>query len=88
MVFFGLGWGIRAVLNATFFIESVETRDKELALSISVTTFGVGSLLGSTLVGILSSSFPTTELLKLASPPLFVCVVLMVFFTRDHTQTV
>jgi DHA1 family multidrug resistance protein-like MFS transporter len=83
MIFFGLGWGIRAVLNATFFIESVESKDKELALSISVTTFGIGSLLGSTLVGVLASFLPTMDILKLAAPPLFLCVLLMIFFTSD-----
>jgi DHA1 family multidrug resistance protein-like MFS transporter len=83
MIFFGLGWGIRAVTNATFFIESVESRDKELALSISVTTFGIGSLFGSILVGIISSFIPTIDILKLAVPPLFLCVLIMTFFTSD-----
>jgi predicted MFS family arabinose efflux permease len=84
MASFGFGWGMRAVLSNTFFIENVEVRDRDLALSIYISMFGVGQFLGSILAGALSASVSTPGILQLSAVLLGLAIVLMTRITTEH----
>jgi predicted MFS family arabinose efflux permease len=87
MASFGLGWGMRAVLSNTFFIENVEFRDRDLALSIYITMFGVGQFLGSILAGALSASVSTPGMLQLSAVLLLLAIGLLAFTTKEKQKT-
>lgn len=84
MAAFGLGWGMRAVLSNTFYVENVEARDRDLGLSIYISMFGVGQFLGSILAGVLAVSLPTPSILQLSVLLLGVAIALMTFTIHEH----
>lgn len=83
MIIFGLGWGTRAAIGSTLLIENLESKDRGLALSISITLFGVGRFLGSSFAGFTSSFLPVNDLFKL-SIPLFSSVILVLAFVINE----
>lgn len=76
MIIFGLGWGTRVAVGNAFLIENLESEDRGLALSISITLLGVGRFLGSTFAGFTSPFLPANDAFKL-SIPLFLSVILV-----------
>jgi DHA1 family multidrug resistance protein-like MFS transporter len=76
MIIFGLGWGTRVAVGNTLLIENLESEDRGLALSISITLFGVGRFLGSSFAGFTSPFLPANDAFKL-SIPLFLSVILV-----------
>lgn len=86
MVSFGLGWGMRAVLSNTFFIENMEVRDRDFALSIYITMFGVGQFLGSSLAGTLLTIISTATILQLSASLILPAILIMVFIVKEDSK--
>lgn len=86
MILFGLGWGMRAVLSTTFLIENVHAEDKDLALSVFVTTFGIGRFLGSTFVGALAPLLNTYDILKTPAVFILLVIIVMMLFAKEEKQ--
>ena len=88
MVSFGLGWGMRAVLSNTFFIENMEVRDRDFALSIYITMFGVGQFLGSSLAGTLPTIISTATILQLLAGLILPAILIMVFIVKEDSKQI
>ncbi|UCH02305.1 MAG: MFS transporter [Candidatus Bathyarchaeota archaeon] len=86
MILFGLGWGMRAVSGTTFLIENVQVADKDLALSMYVTTFGIGRFFGSIFVGALAPLLNTYDILKIPAVFIFLVIVAMILFAKEEKQ--
>jgi MFS family permease len=89
MALFGVGWGMRIAPSMALVIESVSDEDKTLTLSVFMTMFDIGSILGSLLVGLFGELYSPQKLLLICVPVMAVALIIFILFSRDiehHTM--
>ncbi len=86
MILFGLGWGMRAVVNTTFLTENVDLIDREMALSISITTFSIGSFIGSTLAGSITFFLSTPDIFKISAILFLPVIIAVIVLTKEENR--
>lgn len=86
MIVFGLGWGMRVALGNTLLVENLDNRDRGLALSISIASFGAGQFLGSAFAGFATSFLLTNDVFKLAIPLYLSSIIVLTLAIREKTE--
>jgi len=86
MIVFGLGWGMRVALDNTLLVENLDNRDRGLALSISIASFGAGQFLGSAFAGFATSFLLTNDVFKLAIPLYLSSIIVLTLAIREKTE--
>jgi len=86
MVVFGFGWGIRAAVGNTLLVESVNSENRGLALSIYNTIFTTGQFLGSSLVGVMVPILTATEIFKLSSLYYLLGILILTIAVSEKTR--
>lgn len=80
---YGVGWGMRVAPDAALVSESVTSSDRPIALAILMTTFDVGIVLGSLMVGVFTIYLSISDLFLLCAPILLSGLLVLVLFTRE-----
>jgi len=79
---------MRIAPSMAFVSESVEDEDRPLALSVFMTMFDLGSMIGSLFVGLTGIYLSSQTLLLICSPLMAVALVVFVLFSKDVGGTV
>ena len=83
MVLFGFGWGIRVAPSMALISESVGDKDRTLALSIFMTTFDLGTMIGALMVGFTGTVLSSEMLLLVCVFIMSVALTVVVLFSRE-----
>jgi len=88
MAAYGLAWGMRIAPSMAFVSESVKDEDRPLALSIFLTMFDLGSMIGSLFVGLTGIYLSSQTLLLICSPLMALALIIFVLFSKEVDGTV
>jgi len=83
MALFGVGWGMRIAPAMALVSESVGDEDRMLTLSVFMTMFDLGSMIGSLLVGLTGAFLPPQTLLLICAPVMAAALGVFVLFSKD-----
>ena len=83
MAFFGLGWGMRIAPSMALVSESVGDEDRTLALSVFMTMFDFGSMIGSLMVGFTGAFLSPRMLLLICAPIMAVALGVVLLFSNE-----
>ncbi len=77
VLIYGLGWGMRIVPDTTILTESVESRDRGLALAILMSMFALGRSVGSLVAGVAYTLFPMYIIFQMSAGILFLGFIII-----------
>lgn len=83
MALFGVGWGMRIAPSMALVSESVGDEDRTLGLSVFMTMFDLGSMIGALLVGLTGAIISPQKLLLICTPVMAVALIVFILFSRD-----
>ena len=78
MALFGLGWGMRIAPSMALVSESARDEDRPLTLSLFMTMFDLGSMIGSFIVGVTSVFILPQTLLLICACIMAVALVMFI----------
>lgn len=83
MVLFGFGWGMRVAPSMALISESVGDDDRTLALSIFMTTFDLGTMIGALMVGFTGGILSPQMLLLVCVLIMSMALAVVLFLSKD-----
>lgn len=83
MTLFGFGWGMRIAPAMALVSESARDEDRTLTLSVFMTMFDLGSMIGALLVGFTGAFLPPRTLLLICTPTMAVALGVFLLFSRE-----
>jgi DHA1 family multidrug resistance protein-like MFS transporter len=83
MALFGVGWGMRIAPSMALVSESVGDEDRTLTLSVFMTMFDLGSMIGSLLVGFTGAFISPQTLLQICALVMTAGLFVSALFSRD-----
>ena len=83
MALFGVGWGMRIAPSMALVSESVGDEDRTLTLSLFMTMFDLGSMIGSLLTGLTGAFLPPQTLLMICAYVMTAALGVFVLFSKD-----
>jgi predicted MFS family arabinose efflux permease len=86
MALFGIGWGFRIAPSAALLSDSVESKDRPLALAFFMTMFDLGSIIGSLMVGYFASYVSPDTIMLFCAPIMVVAVMLFLVISRESKK--
>lgn len=83
MALFGVGWGMRIAPSMALVSESVGDEDRTLTLSVFMTMFDLGSMIGSLLVGFTGAFISPQTLLQICALVMTAGLFVSALFSRE-----
>jgi MFS family permease len=87
MAVYGVGWGMRVAPSMALVSESFNDEDRPLALSLFMTMFDIGAMIGSLLVGFVGGILSSQMLLLLCSPIMAGALIVFTLFSKEVTRS-